>query len=191
MVNFRASNTGVREARWAGWTVGKNKRPGENRVLENNMATKRPADSASPASTPDAPAPEVKVNPFAAIIAKKKECTKKYAVHFENLIEAVNAGHTCNIAISTSSLDWATLTSASSSREAKFQALSRLALPMHREAMQGLYSADAVQAFVETAGSIINSVENAATIPVEADASAAWVRRLVATTKANGTTISL
>jgi len=154
------------------------------------MATKRP-DAPSPAPTPDAPAPEVKVNPFAAMIALKKANTKKFAVHFENLIEAVNTGYDCKIAISVASLDWATLTSASSSREAKFQSLSRLALPMHREAMQGLYSADAVQTFVESAGSIINSVENAATIPVEADASAAWVRRLVATTKANGTTVSL
>ena len=155
------------------------------------MATKRP-DSSSPASTPDAPAPEqVKVNPFAALIAAKKASTKKFAVHFENLIEAVNTGYDCKIAISVSSLDWTTLTSASSSREAKFQALSRLALPMHREAMQGLYPAEAVQAFVENAGSVINSIENAATVPVEADVSAAWVRRLVATTKANGTTISL
>ena len=155
------------------------------------MATKRP-DSSSPASTPDVPTPEpVKVNPFAALIAAKKASTKKFAVHFENLIEAVNTGYDCKIAISVSSLDWTTLTSASSSREAKFQALSRLALPMHREAMQGLYPADAVQAFVENAGSVINSIENAATVPVEADASAAWVRRLVATTKANGTTISL
>lgn len=157
------------------------------------MAVKK-ADSASPAPevpSPEVPAPEVKVNRFAAMILKKKESTKKYAPVFEELIAAVEEGHECKLAISVSSLDWATLTSASSSREAKFQALSRLALPMHREAMQGLYSADAVQAFVESAGSIINSVENAATIPVEADASAAWVRRLVATTKANGTTISL
>ena len=72
------------------------------------MAVKK-ADSASPA--PDAPAqgapaPEVKVSPFAAIIAKKKESTKKFTVHFENLIEAVNTGYDCKIAISVSSLDW-------------------------------------------------------------------------------------
>lgn len=157
------------------------------------MAVKK-ADSASPAPdapAQDAPAPEVKVNRFAAIILKKKESTKKYAPVFEELIAAVEEGHECKLAISLSSLDWATLTSASSSREAKFQALSRLALPMHREALTGMYSADAVQHFVESAGSVINSIENAATIPVEADASAAWVRRLVATAKANGTTISL